>query len=225
MLLTELTGNAEFGGKELNDIIKALSNKFGFAKKAGMNAVALIPKNKSYVYRFWIDDPGYEDWLNYALKHQSNKHVVKILSKIRTVKTNVADLPTNKTIKFVKLEKLSPLEDSTAYFAAANFIGEVIWLYEDDEIKTMGFDGFLEVVLDEADAADSGEESLGIKAQIQKEINEHKDFFKLCFDLICLGFMDIHEANVMLRGNIPVVTDPAHSDEAREISASRLSGV
>jgi hypothetical protein len=216
MILSELHGG--FEGQTLEQVVKALVTKNKLGSADGSNAIVLYAPSKSYVYRVWVDDAGYEEWLKYAVQNQSNPHVLKVLSKVRTVQPKLAGIPDGKTVKFVKLEKLGDLtmelaNTITTAFQAAGELGEA-------ELREMEYDGFVETMKETAEMyTDDGEGD-----HIVKTMKKYDSFFKFYYELsVEKGYRDMHAENCMMRGSVPVIIDPLHLDE-NIISASDMVG-
>lgn len=89
MRLDELAGIKKFRDKNVNEVIDFIQKEFLNGKTKlkylgnGANGVALT--DGTTVYKFWMFDSAYEDFINYAIKHQDNPFLPKLKSKIRTL--------------------------------------------------------------------------------------------------------------------------------------------
>jgi len=184
MLLKELA-RYRSSTKTIYEIITTLvkQGKIDFAK--GSVSIVIAPRGKPYVYRIWHEDSGYDSFLSFVKKHPSNKHLVKLLSRVKKVNIN---FPRSriKYVNVVKLEKLEPLDSAKAaginrFFDSLEKVG-----YYVDDLKGSGWlpDSFLQIV--------------------EELINSHP---------LPSGVLhDLHEGNVMMRGKDLVITDPFLGD-------------
>lgn len=108
MYLSEIF-DTERSDKRWTDIVNDMIEKHGLKKFQGLQATVIATPDRDHVYRMWTRDPGYEQWLDIASKMQDDPHVVKILSKVRTIKTKFKGMPSDLKVKLVKLEKLNPI--------------------------------------------------------------------------------------------------------------------
>lgn len=197
MLLTELKNFPEKHDSTFSDALQQFIEKHGIKKFEGGQAVVI--DRGSHVWRAWFDDPGYERFLKYIEANYGNKFLPKILSKVREEPIQFKRMPKGKTIKYVKIEKLT--QNIQSGLSAA-----VEYLY-------MNF-------LKPADLPDSGKELANIttKLKIPRDVNpddlktailKNQDFFTVVLDLIKHhDANDINSENVMFRGSTPVIIDP-----------------
>lgn len=216
MILSELHGYKQYLGKSLSSAISELIDKHKINIASGMFAFVISAPSKPYVYKVWVDDRAWEAWLEYIAEHP-NKHFVKRLSKIKTLKLNVKVIGKDAddideharliTLKYIKLEKLKPLNTR---------LDSIVTDLYDSSYSTL--DELLQYIADELTLSAS-------------ELKKYKSFFEAYTAAVnavtAARFdVDIHSGNVMLRGDIPVITDPAsqgHDDEdLTSITASEL---
>jgi hypothetical protein len=113
MYLSEIF-NAEISDQRWTDIVNAMIEKHGLESFHGLQATVVATPDRDHVYRIWTRDPGYERWLDIARGMQDNPHVMKILSRVRTIPTKFKGMPKDLKVKFVKLEKLKPIVKNKA---------------------------------------------------------------------------------------------------------------
>lgn len=108
--LAELHGYHKYEDKDFYEIINDIARKNGHDWDSGALGVVFMPKDKNFVYKCWIQDGGYEKYLEIVEKHQDNVFFPKLLSKKRKLET-FFKRPTNfeYDINIVKMEKLNPL--------------------------------------------------------------------------------------------------------------------
>ena len=199
MLLFELTNFPEKHDETFSTALQQFIEKHGVKMFEGGQATVI--ERGSHVWRVWFDDPGYERFLKYVDSHKGNKFLPKILSKVREEPTQFKRMPKGKTIKYVKIEKLSEISPSnftdaidTLYFAVippAKLPNSVPELAE------------LSTTLKIPSDSDAEHED------IKEEILKNEDFFKLVLDLMKHhDANDLTSGNVMFRGSTPVITDP-----------------
>jgi hypothetical protein len=229
MLLSELHGYKQYMGKSLRAIFADLCEKHGIRVASGAFGF-VIKSSKPYVYKVWSDDKAWEDWLKWA-KANPSKYIIKQLGPVRDLPFQFGDITAKDNtdgakerakkaagksvrLKYVKLEKLTPLRDSDLYDAIAIANRIVPSMVNKDMRYTV--------------------EELAYKiakssSLIEDDVLLNEKFFECYLDVArAVGKMghtaDMHTENIMMRDEmIPVITDPAKSDMSWEaISAPEL---
>ena len=159
--------------------------KYGLDTDGGGHADVFMPKGKSYVWRAWTKDPGYESFLRYVEAHKGNPHLPKVLSRVREEPIKVKGTPKGVTLKFVKLERLKPLKDE--------MLKDVL-----DEIRN------------DISAHDRVVTFNKRQAHWRELLKKYPLLFKTMAELYQYGADDIDSTNVMMRDDVPVIIDPAH---------------
>lgn len=202
MKLNEILDKVKVGTKSWQEVLDDLGDKYFLKRFSGSQAEVIESKDKKHVYRFWIEDDGYEDWYKIAKAKHSNQHIIKFASKIRNVEAEIDGKKVN--LKFVKLEKLDEIEDKDA-LNAIEILDETRFRIDYNALKKMSFEEFLDKTI----SMDGGNESFvqltdGGKAFLEK----NKSFIEMYFELLKLGFNDLNTRNIMRRGNTLVFVDP-----------------
>lgn len=172
-----------------------------FAEKHGGEVffggqAAVIDRGK-YAWRIWYKDPGYEAFLDYLKAHKS-PHLPKVYGEVRTANTNFKGPKSGQPLKYLRIEKLAEMEPNLLS-DALNVIGlsfRTEWPATVEELA--------ELTLSMKMPRDADAEP----EDIQKVILSNKKFFEVVLDLLHAGADDINSGNVMMRGNVPVITDP-----------------
>lgn len=200
MRLTEIF-NSEKSDQRWTDQLQALIDKHGLKKFSGNQATVITSDDSKSVYRIWSRDVGYEKWLAVAEKMQSNPHVMKIQGRMRIIPTQFKGMPKDVKLKFVKLEKLTPIHDDdlNELIIAADHILSGWSMSERNEHDV---DSFIETIMAEL-ARDENVPQLRALAE------KHRSFLETVLEVSRNGFNDFHEENIMLRGDTLVITDPA----------------
>lgn len=212
----ELTGiKTDTNDMMLDDLFQYYMDKTGYKKLgSGLTGVILKHPTKNEVLRFWFDDIGYEDFLNYATTHKS-KYLVKVLSKPKTLKLrtkNVKDNVTHKTVKYVRLEYLTPYNENMKIFGIPF-----------DKVKTLlaaiGGKGHKETLAHNAsNIIDDDEIYKLLGLNIKKlDLKGFREFINVYVDIMRSVpetdiWADLHDKNIMMRGDIPVIIDPLTDD-------------
>jgi hypothetical protein len=181
--------------------------------KDGMNAKVFdIKPSNNYVWRVWEKDPGYERFLDFV-QNNPNEHFPKILSKVRVEKVKFAKPVQDTTIKFVKLEKLKPLNVNgiSSLSDAIQIIGMSNEELDKDKLLLGSIEDKADYVLSLPipSTSDIDKDDEDAMESIRDAIIKNEKFFELVFNLM-LNHQgnDINPENVMLRGNVPVIIDP-----------------
>ena len=111
MKLYELTGIKKLNSLSVSDLIMYFidNSKYMFAGNGAQAYVFIHPNNKE-VIKFWMFDSAYESFIKYVKEHQSNQFLPKIIKGINELKFK------NHTIKYIRMEKLKELNNSTTIF-------------------------------------------------------------------------------------------------------------
>lgn len=186
----------------INSFIQQINAKTSRSAKQmppGSNAVVIDTKSSnSFVWRVWMDDPGFERFLGYVKNNAGSEHLPKILSRVRTEAVTFSRLVKGKTVKILKLEKLSALEKGPL-FDAVESMGEM----SKSDLNDVNSISSLAEKLELPRAPNSTLE------QMKAVVMANENLFLTMMDLIKHhNANDINNSNVMMRGNVPVITDP-----------------
>lgn len=114
MKLLELTGIKHLKNKNASEILRWLDSQVMSGKSDlevignGANGIAMRLGN--YVYKFWYQDSGYEQFIRYCLDNPGGSFLPKIHgNRIRKLPLNMG-LHSQGTIKYVKLDLLEELD-------------------------------------------------------------------------------------------------------------------
>lgn len=199
MLLTELKVLPDKLDISFSQAVKEFVEKHGLKAFHGGQATVIAKDN--HVWRAWFRDLGYEKFLEYVLANSNNPHLPKVLSKVRSQTISVKSMK-DLNLKFVKLEKLSEigggnsLTDAMDTLSAADLPAEKVPKTTKeliDLLPSLKIPNYID-----ADVED-----------LQEAIKENELFFKTVLDLLKNHKAnDFSIENVMMRGNVPVITDP-----------------
>lgn len=115
MLLQELIGIKQYAGQTLVNAVKKVAKKYGAEFFHGSFAVVLVPKgNTPYVYKAWLKDSAYEQYVKTAMANQSNPFFPKFFGKVVELKNIFGDAQVDSTgveletdtLKVVRVERL-----------------------------------------------------------------------------------------------------------------------
>jgi hypothetical protein len=221
-VINELTGVKRFRDKTAKDILAYYRNKLGNGpvKLLGYGhhaAAIMIGQN---VYKMWMQDSAYTDFVNYALKHQNNPFLPKFKSGIKQMPAffkRHEDAPD--VIQYIKMEYLTPVDKS--YGFRLEMEGEEAlafgWLSLQNIIETLysAFDylnpdisSFLEA-LSEKSGYDYSSYDLGDQVTLLVET---------IMDIMAANpeaghNLDLHFGNFMMRGDQLVILDPTGNSQ------------
>ena len=223
MILTELTGIKNFSDdKNLIELFQKYIEESGYdLLGSGQTGVVLKHPEKNEVIKFWYMDEAYEDFIEYASTH-NNKHLVKILSKpkkITLTTKNKDNKQTKKKIKYVRLELLKPFTPSTKLFGISFAKFNMLLVFMAGKQHKNTFNYTVTNVIEDPDTYDLLQ--LDMK---NIDIEGLRDFIKVYVN--CMNAMksdniwaDLHNENIMMRGNVPVIVDPAADEGAIDATA------
>lgn len=95
---------------DYNTWMQQLSKKGWEKKGEGAYGVAYVHPNKNYIYKIFKSDPGYEFFLDFVLKNQNDRAVVKLKRVVLTGMETEAYLHEKSVPNVIVLEKLKPLD-------------------------------------------------------------------------------------------------------------------
>lgn len=223
MKLCELTGVKAHYDKNFDEIDAMFGGKDSKFKSLGGGLFAKVyGHDTGDVYKFWVKDDAYEKYIDYCLKHQDNPFLPKFKSKIKNLTTffkRPSSFPDK--IRYIKMEALKPVEHTsnqmvpgtdTTYRALINMLLEIIDFNGTfDTVKQM----IERMMRKHKVVADS-------YILLNKKIGFVEDLFDVLSDLTKhVGKInDLHEGNIMLRGDQLVLTDPfADIEQTKELTA------
>lgn len=184
MHLTEITAFKP-STETFHSALSKFADEHGLDIKDGTNAQVFV-RNKPWVWRVWLNDPGFERFIEYVKEHPNNPHLPKVMSRVRTETASFKRMPKDMTVKYVKLEKLGELGESYL----DTLLDELMKLKQPSSFEDL-----------EAQAKGLGDEAVAF-------VQEHKKFFETFVELRKAGANDLYCQNVMTRGETFVIMDP-----------------
>jgi len=217
MKLYELTGIKKLNSLSVSDLIMYFidNSKYMFAGNGAQAYVFIHPNNKE-VIKFWMFDSAYESFIKYVKEHQSNQFLPKIIKGINELKFK------NHTIKYIRMEKLKELNNSTTIFGVEfkNLINAI-----DKHIEKKGIS---KILSDYKSGVFLKTLNLYIDMFSTNNVDEKSiiEFYNTYFDFLQSSsdksIPDLQGDNVMLRGKIPVIIDPIADQKSILLSLDAL---
>lgn len=177
-----------------------------FVSKHGVNVFqggqAWVIDRGSYVWRVWFKDPGYERFLKYLESTPDSPHLPKILSKLREEPVQFSGMPNGMSIRYLKLEKLSPMsngpfKDSVNALSFCNIRASEV---PEDIVELLSKAKLFN---------DTGFGRTITPKDFRDQVLRNSKFFTLVLDLMRNHKAnDIADENIMQRNGVPVITDP-----------------
>lgn len=230
MKLFELTGIKKYADQHLANILNAFIEKKQIKVRSGGFAFVIIPKDKDYVFKVWLKDPGFETYLKFIKNHSGDKHFPKVIGDVHDVPMFFKrDAKAGDTMKVVRLEKLEPFPHGDVREGMLDYVvsrlrklkiasltdadvPELIKKFKIDKPTASLYGVPRTVQPDELNALLGKSESL-LKAMIAvwKELGPNNP--SIGEDLA---------GNIMLRGDVPVIVDPYYTKHMWDVTASDL---
>ena len=217
MKLYELTGIKKINSLSVSDLIMYFidNSNYLFAGNGAQAYVFIHPNNKE-VIKFWMFDSAYEAFIKYAKQHQSNQFIPKIIKGINELKFK------NHTIKYVRIEKLKELQNSSIIFGVEfkKLINAI-----DKHIEKKGIQ---KILSDYDNGSFLKTLNLYIDMFSSGNVDEKSiiDFYNTYFDILKTistdSIPDLQGDNVMLRGKTPVIIDPIADQKSILLSLDAL---
>lgn len=210
MRLFELVGVKAFKDLNANEVAKALISDGKGRHSNGLFGVTIIPEHGDFVYKAWIDDSGYEDYVKLAKAHKDNPMFPRFLSDIKTLPVFFKqEHKQHEKIKIIKMEKLKRLEFDSPLDLAANVIHSMLSRYVGD----VSNEKLKELILQKFEQNGITEEDVNIDQTIEWLNLTHKVMRSSDFYSADVG----STGNVMRRGNQLVVNDPIYNANSRRL--------
>lgn len=218
MKLFELVGVKAHYDKTQSEIINLIQSGGKFIK-AGDGHFAIVFKHESGVaYKFWAHDPMYEKYIDYCNANHNNKHLPKFKSKIKTLTPffkRSEHFPDK--IKYVKLEILQPY-DYEIHRLGNTYYDTLIKELTKYANRQLEFESEIESTVAPKSAWGSVVKNCGVAVRYKDDCRQ---IYDTLLDIIKnVGpINDLHNSNMMMRGDILVITDPiANLEDIRLMS-------
>lgn len=197
MFLSEIKVFKKASDKTFKQALNDFVEKHGLKQFQGSNAIVIA--DEKHVWRSWFEDAGFETFLK-LIDGKRSVHLPKFLSSVREEPVSFSKMPKGKVIKFIKIENLDELKPSLLS-DAIDTIGSMLHANE----KAASVDDVLKLDLSKFIPRDSD----ATQEEVKEEIEKFSAFFNLILDLNSKQrFNDLNSSNVMMRGTVPVLTDP-----------------
>lgn len=116
LLIENLTGIRKFENMTWSQLVKYLSQQ-GFEYQSGADTHVFIHPHKDYVYKIIYPNTGNLQYIEWALKHQNNEFVPKIISHPRPMRMiHTRKTTTQDEWVLIKMEKLIALDKEMQEF-------------------------------------------------------------------------------------------------------------
>lgn len=220
--LNELLGARKFADMTATQILNLLdadddgNHKFE-VKLLGQGATGAAILINDSVYKMWMVDSAYTEFVKYCLTHRGSPFLPKFQSKIKTMPAFfLRHHKAPDRVNFIKMEKLKPLES----ISAANSI-KIKYGTEAHQSVALPFflmgiekayrvkndDGFEDNVIKGCNIANVDDNS------------EFRDILKIISDMQKFKYnLDLHTGNWMLRGDQVVLIDPISDSNDGELN-------
>lgn len=225
--LLELAGVKRFRDKTASDILAYYRNKLGDGpvKLLGDGAHAAAIMIGQNVYKLWLQDSAYTDFVKYALQNQNNPFLPKFLSRIKQIPAffrRHADAPD--LINYIKMEKLLPVNKH--YTFHLNIQGQDANLF--NSVTLLNTISALENTFNSIEPSfPAFVERLSEELEYELTEQDITDDLKLLVDTV-IAIMnsnpnanhvpDLHLNNFMMRGDQLVILDPIHNWQDTDIN-------
>lgn len=254
MRVDELTGIKHLRDRPLSAVLNWIRREFCAGRTKlrvlgrGSNAVALT--DGQTVFKFWVKDSAYEQFVEFCLKNQDNPFLPKFKSKIRYLPKalNGIEMWSREdgksidvsTVRYVKMEMLQPYKGDGGFWLFPPDIRRLV--DEDDDIACfIDFDTLLEfgnyfhgdyhkdvgILFNDIMRKFSGMPASLPYEKYTSELNHElmafiKTLSKMSDSLIGEYRFDPGNRNMALRGNQVVILDPIVNDDDLEMNARFL---
>lgn len=224
-LLKELLGVKKFQDQTADEVIDYLKSHFSSLKPLGQGASGVALTDGANVYKFWLVDSAYDDFIQYCMKHQSNPLLPKLKSGIKTMPAfflRHKDSPD--VVKYVKMERLTHALKSDCNVMISKKLERWIdleHLYyliesengEPEDVYLNLIDEFKDSQIDVDDLTDELKLLVETLCDIY-ELTQKKNYKKKSHH------PDLHLGNVMMRDKQLVIIDPIANVDDLNLNAT-----
>lgn len=216
MRLSELLGYHKYEQMSFMDFYRDVFKKIGYAGGSGAFGFVLIPPSGDFVYKCWINDKGYDAFINLIKYHQDNPFFPKILSKLHRIPIFFKRPATiDGYLNVIKIEKFTHPVMNKVTYTLYKCISKTI-----DDVKSLSKEEIIEKIKISVKASDDDKE-IKDKLDPEKLYDAAKVLVKALDDYKITT--DLHGANMMMRGNQIVITDPfVHTEDWQEIRMASI---
>ena len=222
--IMELAGVKRFKDMTSEEVLRFIHEKLGNGKMRvlGKGAHGAALQIGDVVYKLWMRDSAYTDFVKYCQKHPNNRFLPRFTSAIKQMPAffdrhkEAPDI-----VNYVKMEKLQPIMNNSYedYEFKFNIPVDAEDGYGDVSIVTLGMlDGFFTHVSDTPNIFEkfittfSQYREFNYKVEYMTE--DLKLFISTMNDLKRLNHkLDLHDGNLMLRGEQLVILDPIYNPD------------
>lgn len=221
--LNELSGVKKFATMDHQEVLNYLKKTLGDTNfkplGSGAHGTAVLVGNT--VYKFWMMDSAYTDFVKYAKKKPNNPFLPKFLSEIRRMPAFFfRDASAPDWVYYVKVEPLTKLSgDLSEQYIEMPF--------KDQSGRKSNIALDLETIINCVKQTNSYKECLqkiGMSFGVSLDENTApallRGFLGVLWDLEALDshYLDLHKENFMMRGDQLVILDPIANIDDNAIS-------
>lgn len=165
---------------------------------SGSFGVVLIPKHKQYVYKIWVDDVGYDHWVDICRANQHNPHIPKLLSQPKQLVCNFAS--GEFIAKMIKIEYLQPYSNQTLLCSDEYGRSTAVAFHKLCEYILLN--GKQDFLLKYKNFSKEDEQTISDIVEVLSQI-EIQPTMKV----------DIDPKNILMRGKVAVIADPVGAND------------
>jgi hypothetical protein len=228
-IINELTGVKRFRDMTSTQVLDYIKQKLGAGPveilgKGAHGAALQIGNN---VYKFWMKDSAYTDFVKYCLRYPNNPFLPKFKSDIKQMPAFFRrHMAAPDFVNYVKMEKLEPISD----FSYENYEFKLripegaTGGHGDVSVVTLGMvEAFCTNVANIDNVIQTFIETFSAYRNFNYKIDYLPESLKLFLstmaDLRRMNhYMDLHDGNVMMRGDQLVILDPIYDRDDLDLN-------
>lgn len=225
--LNELMGVKKFANMSAEQIISFIEREFGDSQKLrvlgqGANGVAIEVQGQ--VFKMWMNDSAYRDFISYVQGHSSNPFLPKLQSGIKKMPAFfLRREDAGSVVSYVKMEKLEPI-GSMANYSWTIKTRPTYQDYDEEDNDSTQYSANLTQVCEFMNAVTPSEIPISVRfgswiAGKQNGVKYSKDEMEPDLQLLLVTLyeikflnrshsVDLHGGNFMRRGDQLVILDP-----------------
>lgn len=227
MRLNELLGVRKFADMTATQILSLLdadddgNHKFD-VKLLGHGATGAAVLINDSAYKMWMVDSAYTEFVKYCLTHRGSPFLPKFQSKIKTMPAFFLRHPkAPDRVNFIKMEKLKPLESSSAANSIKIKYGTEAHQRVTLPVFLMGIEKAEKTYRVKNDDSFEDNVIMGCNVDVANvdDNSELRELLEIIGDMQKFKHrLDLHTGNWMLRGDQVVLIDPISNSNDGELN-------
>jgi hypothetical protein len=226
--LTELMGVRKFTNMTSSQVIKYLRDTFGIGDVSilGSGACGVAIKIANNVYKMWMLDSAYGDFVKFCQANPNNPTLPRMLSGIKRIPAFfLRHQSAPNYINYVKIEQLQPVDYTQFRFIIQNTSVSAIDVVSLFDTCRRSDDIHADIVLRLNRRAEFVDQELLTVDDFSSDLKSFIDALIGIYKIRRIGGheLDFHSGNFMARGDQLVIIDPLYNEDDLDMNDTFLT--